>query len=60
MFSKYKIREIPKSSADYPKEWRALSDAPETAYAVGDLSLLRQTKLVVVCSRRTPAPALKL
>ena len=60
MFSKYKIREIPKSSADYPKEWRALSDAPETAYAVGDLSLLRQTKLVVVGSRRTPAPALKL
>lgn len=60
MFSKYKIREILKSSADYPREWLALSDAPEAVYAVGDLSLLRGNKLVIVGSRRTPVPALKL
>ncbi len=60
MFSKHKIREIPKHSAEYPKEWRALSDAPECVYAVGELSLLRQRRMVVVGSRRTPAPALKL
>ncbi len=60
MFSRHNIRQIPKASAEYPKEWRTLSDAPEFAYAVGDLSLLRGRKLVVVGSRRTPAPALKL
>lgn len=60
MFSKYKIKEISKSSADYPREWLAFSDAPEAVYAVGDLSLLRGNKLVIVGSRRTPVPALKL
>ncbi len=60
MFSKNKIREIPKNSAEYPKEWRTLPDAPECVYAVGDLSLLRKRKVVVVGSRRTPGPALKL
>ncbi len=60
MFSKYKIKEIPKTSAEYPKEWRAFSDAPERAYAVGDLSLLRMPKMVIVGSRRTPVAACKL
>ncbi len=60
MFQKHQIKEIIKFSADYPKAWESLPDAPDCVYAVGDLTLLRQRKLVVVGSRRTPAPALKL
>ena len=45
---------------DYPKEWRILQDAPPTIYAVGNVALLKKTKLVVVGSRRTPTPALRL
>lgn len=44
----------------YPNEWKHLSDAPKTLYAVGDISLLNERKFVVVGSRRTPASALKI
>lgn len=60
MFSQHRIKEIPITSLEYPKEWKAFSDAPKSVYAVGDLALLKQRKFVVVGSRRTPAPALKL
>ena len=60
MFTKYQTREIPITSSDYPKEWKTFSDAPSSIYVVGDLTLLKQRKFVVVGSRRTPAPALKL
>lgn len=51
---------LQKSDKDYPKEWLSLSDAPEKVYALGDLSLLKERKLTVVGSRRTPVNALKL
>ena len=60
MFTKYQTREIPITALDYPKEWKGFSDAPPAIYAVGDLSLLKQRKIVIVGSRRTPVPALKL
>ena len=60
LFTKYNVREIPISSMDYPKEWRGLQDAPPTLYAVGNIALLKRKKLVVVGSRRTPVPALRL
>ncbi len=52
--------EIPLSSPLYPIEWRELSDPPKTVYAVGDISLLQTKKFVIVGSRRTPAPIVKL
>ncbi len=51
---------IEKSSCLYPKAFLALPDAPETLYAVGDISLLNGQKFVIVGSRRTPASALKI
>ena len=60
LFTKYQIREIPISSPDYPKEWLALKDAPEKLYAVGDISLLKERKVVIVGSRRTAPPALQI
>jgi DNA processing protein len=60
LFSRNRIKEIKDTSLDYPKEWKAFSDAPKCVYAMGDLSLLKERKFVVVGSRRTPAPALKL
>lgn len=60
MFTKYQTREIPITSTDYPREWKTFSDAPPAMYAVGDLSLLKLRKMVVVGSRRTPVPALRL
>jgi len=51
---------IPRGAADYPAEWLDVKDAPETLYAVGDISLLHGRKFVIVGSRRTPAYALKL
>ena len=51
--------EIPLSSPLYPKEWKALPDAPPVLYARGDIELLKARKCTVVGSRRTPAPALK-
>lgn len=53
-------KEIPISSPEYPEEWKTFSDAPQTIYVLGDISLLKTRKLTVVGSRRTPAPALKL
>ena len=44
----------------YPKEWLELPDAPEAVYAVGDITLLKQRKLTVVGSRRTPINAVRL
>ena len=55
-----KVIEIPISAPEYPKEWQTLSDAPNVLYAVGNISLLKERKFVIVGSRRTPAPALKL
>lgn len=57
---KTQITAIPYGTTDYPKEWLDFTDAPETLYAVGNLSLLKRRKLTVVGSRRTPANALKL
>ena len=50
---------ITKESAFYPTEWLSLPDAPERIYAIGDISLLRTRKFVVVGARRTPIHALK-
>ena len=55
-----KIVSIPRGDKLYPKAWENLDDAPETLYAVGDLSLLTKRKFVVVGSRRTPVNAMKL
>ncbi len=55
-----KIVSIPRGDKLYPKAWENLDDAPETLYAVGDLSLLSKRKFVVVGSRRTPVNAMKL
>ena len=55
-----KIVSIPRGDKLYPKAWGNLDDAPETLYAVGDLSLLSKRKFVVVGSRRTPVNAMKL
>lgn len=54
------IREISRDSALYPKEWQALSDAPESLYALGDTALLTARKFTVVGSRKTPVSACKL
>ncbi len=54
------IVEIPKGEERYPAAWRALADAPDRVYAVGDISLLHGRKIGVVGSRRTPASALKV
>jgi len=57
---KSKIVEIPRGDSLYPKAWESLTDAPERLYAVGDVSLLKRKKFVVIGSRRTPANAMKL
>ena len=57
---KNKIVAIARGDKAYPKAWQSLTDAPETLYAVGDLSLLEREKFVVVGSRRTPVNAMKL
>ena len=54
------IISIDKSSEFYPVEWLDLPDSPKTLYAVGDISLLKTRKLVMVGSRRTPTSVLKL
>ena len=51
---------LSKTDKEYPKAWLGLPDAPETLYALGNISLLQARKLAVVGSRRTPANALKL
>lgn len=51
---------IPYGSKEYPVEWAGLPDAPQTAYAYGNVRLLKARKFTVVGSRRTPAAALKL
>ena len=62
MFAKLQnqIVEIPFSSPDYPSAWKALSDAPQTLYALGNITLLQKEKFAIIGSRRTPANALKL
>lgn len=60
IISQNNLTEIPLSSPDFPKAWKELPDCPERLYALGDSSLLRERKLAVVGSRRTPANALKL
>lgn len=57
---KEKIIEIPRGDDYYPKSWEGFADAPEILYAVGDLSLLKGEKFVIVGSRRTPVHAIKL
>ena len=54
------LRTIPKNAPEYPAAWRSLSDAPETLYALGNLSLLQTHKLAIVGSRRTPANVVKI
>ena len=51
---------IEKTDGRYPMEWADLPDAPQTLYALGNISLLKERKLAVVGSRRTSASALKL
>ncbi len=53
------IHTIPKESALYPDAWRALSDAPEALYAVGNAQLLSTRKLTAVGSRQISASAAK-
>lgn len=53
------VIEIPCTHPAYPYEWKKLEDAPEKIYAVGDISLFKETKLTVVGSRRTSAAILK-
>lgn len=55
-----KLTEIPFDSPDFPVEWKALPDCPKSLYALGDISLLKAEKFVVVGARRTPAYALRL
>ena len=50
---------IPISSPLYPDSLRGEPDAPETLYALGDVSLLNSRTFTVVGSRRTPMYALK-
>ena len=57
---KSRLTEIPRSSPLYPAEWKALPDAPEALYALGNTALLQEKKFTVVGSRRTSAQALKL
>ena len=57
---KSNIVEISRQDKRYPKAWQTVADAPETLYAVGNLSLLEREKFVVVGSRRTPVNAMKL
>jgi DNA processing protein len=52
-------REISFDEPLYPSEWKTLADAPQKVYAVGDITLLKETKLTIVGSRRTPAAILK-
>lgn len=54
------IKEIEISSPYYPQSWRELPAPPEKICAVGDISLLQTKTLVIVGSRRTPAPIAKL
>ncbi len=54
------LTEIPLSSPYFPNEWKELSDCPQKLYALGDIALLKERKLGIVGSRRTPANALKL
>ena len=56
---KSRLTEIPLSSPLYPAEWKALPDAPEALYALGNTALLKEKKFTVVGSRRTSAQALK-
>ena len=51
---------VEKGQDGYPTEWLSLTDAPEKLYALGNLALLKERKLTVVGSRRTPANILKL
>ena len=51
---------IQQDGALYPSAWKTISDAPETLYAIGNIQLLKERKLTVVGSRRTPAHALKI
>ena len=54
------IREIEQNSPYYPTDWKGLLDKPQTLYAVGNIELLKNRKLTVVGSRRTPKSALVL
>lgn len=59
MIEKSEILAITKQSELYPNAWLDMKDAPERIYAVGDVSLLKTKKFVVVGARRTPVQALK-
>ncbi len=59
-FDRQNLITIDKTSPYYPDDWRKLSGAPETLYAVGNLSLLQTEKFVVVGSRKTAPSVVKL
>ena len=44
----------------YPKDLLSLSDAPQALYAIGNTALVKERKITVVGSRRTPTSALKI
>ena len=50
---------IPKTSNLYPEALKALSDAPENLYAVGNTELLKTRLFTVVGSRKTATAALQ-
>ncbi len=54
------IIEIAPSGRLYPSTWREFKDAPARLYAIGDISLMKERKIAIVGSRRTPVSALKL
>ena len=53
------ILTITRDDECYPEVWKVLPDAPEKVYALGDITLLKTEKFVVVGARRTPTNALK-
>ena len=61
MFSvtEQQLTKIGISDGAYPHLLRDLPDAPETLYALGDISLLQTPLFTIVGSRRTPMYALK-
>ena len=59
-FDKDNLHTVDKSSPYYPTDWKKLSGAPETLYAIGNLSLLTTEKFTIVGSRKTAPAVAKL
>ncbi len=54
------IIEIPLEDERYPTAWKEMANPPSCVYAIGNVSLLRERKLTVVGSRRTPTAVMKI